>query len=160
MRATIVRAAADEVSRESSRAAAASRGRDDCANVDAMIGRGGGPVDFAIAATLPSHPPETKPGLATPSAYPPSYLSSAKAPRRVLLEREGGRYRGCVVRCDAMADDESTTLPFVVVVVHDHIKLVPALNTTLQIMEQLKFSLHGSYFFLDKYYSYVTRRTT
>ena len=64
MRATIVRAAADEVSSESSRAAAAAGGRDDCANVDvevdvdAMIGRGGGPVDFDVAATLPSHHPQ------------------------------------------------------------------------------------------------------
>ena len=91
MRATIVRAAADEVSSESSRAAAASGGRDDCANVDvevdvdAMIGRGGGPVDFDVAATLPSHHPQKR-NLAwrhPPLILPPSYLSSAAAPRRV-----------------------------------------------------------------------------
>ena len=93
MRATIVRAAADEVSSESSRAAAASGGRDDCANVDvdvdAMIGRGGGPVDFDVAATLPSHHPQKR-NLAwrhPPLILPPSYLSSAAAPRRVLLKR-------------------------------------------------------------------------
>ena len=75
MRATIVRAAADEVSRESSRAAAVSGGRDDCANFDAMIGRGGGPVDFAIAATLPSHHPQKR-NLAwrhPPLILPPTY---------------------------------------------------------------------------------------
>ena len=97
MRATIVRAAAEEVSSESSRAAAASGGRDDCANVDvdvdvdvdAMIDRGGGSVDFDVAATHPSHHPHKR-NLAwrhPPLILPLSYLSSAAAPRRVLLKR-------------------------------------------------------------------------
>jgi len=95
LRATIVRAAAEEVSSESSRAAAASGGRDDCANVDvdvdvdAMIDRGGGSVDFDVVATLRSHHPQKR-NLAwrhPPLILPPSYLSSAAAPRRVLLKR-------------------------------------------------------------------------